>query len=255
MREKIDIDTNIYAVKSFLINFFVPLICLGISIVLGILVIYPSIISLPKLKTDLSKNIELENQLATKVIKLNKLVDFKKVVDEDSAIVSKILVSESMVPQLLTQIDQIATESGLEANKLSYSFNETSTPGSPSGGGTTFVSIALGASGSYSQIQAFLSTLENAARIINVSNFRYTLSESPEKTFLGANFSLNSPYLYVQSNATTDDAINMDITDKKFIDFINKIKLFKYYDITINSEVVNKASQESSSSAKPAATP
>ncbi len=72
--------------------------------------------------------------------------------------------------------------------------------------------------------------VENAARLVIVENFRFSQSQTKDGQKLGINFVLISPYLYVESDAITDDPIDLDIGDGEFLELINKIKNLKHYD-------------------------
>ncbi len=244
--------------KDTVINFIVPIIAGLVCLALAAFVIYPTLKQMPVQKAEYKAKQDLNDQLTVKVQNLKKLLDFKKAVDEDATLVSAALVSEAMVPQLLTQIDQIAKENGLAVTKLSYSFSEAATPEKAT---TTeelnallaapykMVNISLGAKGNYAQLTNFFNSLEGAARLVNVDNFRYTTGSDPAAVYLDFAIALSSPYLYVQSNAVTDDSVNMDVSAPAFRSFMDKIKSLKFYSPTqvdIN-EVLKKVSESSQS--------
>src|SRR3989344_9481370 len=109
--DKKDIKSDLNKLKHALVNFVVPIICLGITLVLFVTIIYPTYNDLPVLKDDLLRKETLSVQLESKLRNLKKLVDFKSAVDEDEKLISDTLVSEPQVPQLLTQIDIIDRKS------------------------------------------------------------------------------------------------------------------------------------------------
>jgi len=240
----INIDTG--RLKENLLNFVVPIVAIAIAIALAIFVIYPSFKKLPLVKADLSSKAGMKQTLSTKLQRLNRLVDFKSVVDEDSGLVNKVLVSEEEVPRLLDQVNQIATNAGMSVTRLSYSYGSSGTSDKNKTKAYSSVSISLGTDTNYEQIILLMQSVENAARFVSVPNFRYSTgtSNTGDKK-LTASFSLDSPYLLVQSNAVTDEAIELDISSQKFIDFINMIKGLKYYEfLNPNIEVVKEESEE-----------
>ncbi len=217
------------SLKELFINFLTPLLCLSGSVVLFLLVIYPAINELPTIKVELQAVQQLRDRLSTKLSVLNKLVDFQAVVSENSVLVDKVLLSEAQVLQLSTQVNKIAGESGIKLTRLSYSYD--SAPGDNSDYKT--VALSMGAEGTYDQLVLFLKTLENASRLINVSNFRFMIGETQSGGFgLTGSFSLASPYISIQSAAVTDDPINLDITSADFVNVMNEVKALKYYEIT-----------------------
>ena len=231
-------------IKSTLVNFIVPLIAIVICLVLTFVVIIPALKKKPILESDLKQKQELTAQLDAKTANLKKLVDFKSVVDENSVLVANALVSEAMVPQLLTQIDKIAKESGLTVSRLSYSLSDSSnaTNATVTKPSYSSITVSLGVSGSYDQLALFFANLENAARLVDVDSFRYTLASSEDTSSLDISIIVASPYLAVESSAVTDDPINLNMSSKDFVTTINEIKKLKVYQVTL--EETAKFTQE-----------
>lgn len=226
-----DLELNFkrQAIKDTLVNFFVPLIALTISLAVGFLVLYPSYKALPLLKAELEQKSTLEQNLDRKLNNLNGLVDFKRAVDENSELVNTVLVSEELVPALLTQIDKIVRASGMEITKLNYSFGGGGSTTKPEDYNT--VSVNLNATGTFQQLVSLLKTFENTARMINVDVARYSRTVDEEKgEVVAATFVLSAPYLFVESTAVTDEPLELDISSAEFIKLINKIKEFQYFD-------------------------
>jgi Tfp pilus assembly protein PilO len=219
------------ALGDTLLNYIVPLVALVLSGLIGVFILVPSYKNLPELEAQLNSKKKLKHDLTMKLENINRLSDFKNVVDENSQLVDRALVSQELVPGLLTQIDKIARDSGFKLSRLNYGLGTTTQTG-VSGDAVTydFVTVNLGVNGSFEQLKTFLRNLENSARIINVDKFRYSLSESEEGESLGVTFVLMSPYLYVESEAVIDEPIDLDISNPDFISLINKIKNLRYYD-------------------------
>lgn len=249
------IDTG--KIKETLLNFVVPLVAFGVTFALFIIVIYPSYKKLPVLKAELTSKTSLKQTLNTKLQRLNRLVDFKTVVEEDSALVDRVLVSEEEVPRLLDQVNQIATDAGMSITRLSYSYGSTGSSDKTEKKAFSSVSVSLGSDANYEQIILLMQSVEKAARFVSVPNFRYATgtSSTGDKT-LNASFSLDSPYLFVQSTAVTDEPLDLDISSQKFIDFINMIKELKYYEfINPNIEVIKEEPEEEEKEEATAETP
>jgi Tfp pilus assembly protein PilO len=241
-KKKPALSFNMAEIKGVILNFVVPLIASGISLALLIIIVFPYFKNLPVIKEDLNRKLQLQRVLTDKITNLNRLVDFKTVVDEDSNLVNQVLVNESEVPRLLDEVNQIATNAGMDITRLSYSFggSGTSDIGEAKQVSYNSVSVALGADSSYEQLVVFMKSIENAARFLSVPNFRYSSNKNDKgETKLGGSFSIDSPYLLVQSSAVTDEPVDLDISSQTFVDFINKIKGLKYYEfLNPNIEVV-----------------
>ena len=226
------VNQNVLALRHALINYIVPIICVAASVLIVMFVLMPSYKELPELEMKLTSSTKLESALRKKLMNLNDLVDFKSVVEENSNLVNKALVSEELVPGLMTQIDRIAKEAGLTVNSLNYGLGSSKSKEAATSTTVTYniVTTNLDTTGSFAQLKTFMSTLEKAARLILIDNYRYSRNETAEGEKLGMNFVLVSPYLYVESNAITDDPIDLDISDEKFRELIGKIKALRYYD-------------------------
>jgi Tfp pilus assembly protein PilO len=265
--EKEVLKNDYTQIKSALLNFIVPIICIGISAALFFVFIFPALKSIPETETKIEASTSLENQLDKKLKNLRKLVDFQSALTENANLVTDVLVSEAQVPQLFTQIDQIAKEAGLTITRLSYSIT---TGGLPTGAldansaqgaaQPTFksVTVTAGVTGTYDQFITFVQNLENSARLVNVSNFRYAVNSDKETGGLDFSVTLESPYMFVQSNAVTDDPVDLDIAGKDFSALIAKIKTMRIYKPTI--EDVNKfanieETKEGTPSQQPTPTP
>ncbi len=240
MANKLDLKIDTSAIRDTIMNFIVPLVCFGLSAVMIFIVIYPSIQKLPQLQADLQNKVTLRTQLESKVVALNKLTDYKSVLEEDLGLVDKILVSDDNVPYLLNQIDQISRGVGLEISKLNYGVGGSTEIDSNTGeSATQYIAVNLGASGNYDQLIKFLKNIENAARLIDVSNYRYGVSTTDDTSaVLSLSFLFYSPYLKVNSNATTDEPISLDLTSPDFIKNINFLKSFTFYQNAVPAENV-----------------
>jgi len=228
-KAKKDMSVNMIMFKEAIINYIVPIVCLASSILIGVLVLMPSYNSIPQLSADLDEKTMLEITLRNKLSNMNRLLDFKGIVEENSELVNKVLVSEELVPGLLTQIDKLARQSGLSVNRLNYGLGSSSSGDGKNKAEYNTVTVNLGTTGSFAQLKTFMESVENAARLVIVDNFRYSISNRDEGNEIAVNFVLISPYLYVESSAVTDGPIDLDIADEDFQILINKIKGMKYY--------------------------
>jgi Tfp pilus assembly protein PilO len=226
-KEKKGIKLDTSKLKDTLLNFIVPLVAFGVVAALFMLIILPSMKALPNLKQELQQKESLRDILAEKSENLKRLVDFKSIVSEDSLLVNKVLVSEEAPLPLQDQVYKMAIDAGLKVTKLSYS---SGGGGKTEGGAYDLVSISLGCEGSYEQLALFMELIENAARFVQVNGFRY--SQAKAKESLSVDMVILAPYLYVSSQAVTDDPIDLDIGSDEFIKFINRLKSLKYYTFT-----------------------
>ncbi len=218
--------------KQTIANFIIPLVALVLSLGLLGLYIYPSLSDIPLLNSELKDRADLSQQLVNKVEKLNNLLDFKQNVDDSNVLVSKALSNEPLVPQLLTQIDQIARESGLAITRMSYALNDTGEV-DPKIGNYQVVAVNISVAGNYNQVVTFLTNLEDSSRVINVATVRFTVDE--ELGTVDTNMVLISPYVEVSAQANTDEPITFDITADDFQQMMERLKNLRHYDITVEN--------------------
>lgn len=234
-KEKSNLNVDVSGLKSALVNFIVPLICIGATIIIGLLFLLPSVKNKPILLEELEQSQTLNSQLQKKKVVLQDLVDFRNIVEENAQLMDSTLVSEASVPELLAQVSIIAQEAGFEVTRLSYSYNDSGssiTSGTaPSVGvsGYSEVTVSLGVRGAYDQLTAFLGSIENAARLVTVQNYRFSRDKDG---ILEVSFTLSSPYLFVQSSAVTDDSITLDMSSPEFVSMLSKIKALRVYKVT-----------------------
>jgi len=234
MESKLDLQFDAGMVKQNLLNFIVPLICVLVSIVIGIFVIYPYFKNAPKVKEEVQQKQQLKQVLEKKVWILKKNAEFKQVLDEGSGLVDKVLVSEANVPQLLDEVYQIATNIGLEVTRLNYSYGDAGPAGGASGAREyKEVVVSLGVNGTYDQLLSLLKDTEVAARVLYIPSVRYSTDDEGK---LSMNFSIVSPFLYVQSTAQTDVPVELDITNPSFLELVNKVKGLRYYEF-LNKDI------------------
>lgn len=228
--------------KETLMGTVLPLLFIAATAGLFFLFTYPKYNEIQPRKDQINQLATKKDTLGKKLTRLNDLVDFKEVMDQNSNLINTALPSEANVPLLLTQVQQIAKENGLEIRNLTYS----------SSGGTSQleankVNINMSAEGSFSQIQSFFYTIEKAARVLEYNTIRFSSANSgrvdgtaTQTSQLEVNLSLSSPYLYVESKATTEDPISIDIRDQAFLSFINKLKEFKTYSTVVDTSNIGK---------------
>lgn len=218
-------------IKQAIANYIIPLIAILLTLGLLGFYIYPSLSDIPLMQEQLQSKQNLAKQLEDKVQKLNSLTDFKQNVDDSQFLIDKALSSEPLVPQLLSQVDIIAREAGLSVQRLSYAVNDSGSDGANAG--YQVVAVNLGTEGTYNQVVTFLRNIEDASRVINVNNIRF--STDADTGIVSATFILVSPYVRVESVASVDEPITFDIADPTFQKRIDSLRNLRHYDISIEN--------------------
>lgn len=214
------------------VNLLIPLVSLLSALLLAIFYIIPSAQNLQAKRDEVTELVKLSENLSQKLKKLNDLVDFKSSVDQNVALIERALPVEPLVPELLTQVDLISRESGLTVTKLSYSLGESADLAPDEG---TYVVVSLGVQGTFVQFKNFLRQLEDGARVVNVKNLRYSIDSTENSNILDISLVLTAPYLSVDSSASTDEPLALDIRDEYFISLVDRIKNLRFYEIGVEN--------------------
>jgi Tfp pilus assembly protein PilO len=212
---------------EFLLNFLIPLVCLGATAFLVLAVALPSRGEIPGLESELERLEMSASKLENKVTVLKSLVDSIETMDLYSVRVDQALISESKVPELLSQVDRMVGESGMSIGGLSYSRGSRTVEED----GYNDVGVALSVEGSFDQLVAFLRRVEQASRLVLIDDFRYSVSSKEGVAGVSASFRLHSPYLAVQSDAVTDEPIDLDVSSESFLEDMETVLNLNHYDI------------------------
>ena len=252
-------EINISAIKDIIVDFVFPIIGLAVTVLLFFVYIKPTYIKVNELKTQFTSQTAVLGVLNTKATALSKMKDFNTVLQENADLVEKLYVSESNVPQLLDQIHQIATNAGMSVDRLNYSYSGATGAAADAISDqrkediSGVVNVAATVTGSYEQMVVFMQEIEKSARIAYVTTFRFGEDSSTQQTGLvNVNVNVDSPYMYVQSVAVTDDPITLDITSPAFVAFINSIKDYRYYEF-LNPDIAESEVVETTETSVPAA--
>jgi Tfp pilus assembly protein PilO len=252
-------EINLSAIKDVIVDFVFPIIGLGITAALFFVYIKPTYAKVNELKQQVTEQTAVLEVLNTKAAALTKMKDFNTVLEENAGLVERLYVSESNVPQLLDQVHQIATNAGMSVDRLNYSYSGATTGANADATSdqrkediSGVVNVAATITGSYEQMVVFMQEIEKAARIAYVTTFRFGKdSNISADTLINVNVNVDSPYMYVQSIAVTDDPITLDITSPAFVEFMNSVKDYKYYEF-LNPDIVTTEEVETTEVAAPA---
>jgi Tfp pilus assembly protein PilO len=165
--------------------------------------------------------------------KLAGILSEAKTIATNVEVAQQALPTEDAVPALITQLEQMAKESGVGVQHLG--FGEGKVAGSPvAEEGTETVSapsemrtISLTAvvDGSYGALQTFFRNLENVSRVVNVTNFRFSpVQKKEEETSLSITLGLEAFYLPKAEGAAAEAPLTLDTGSKEYIELIKKVK-------------------------------
>jgi len=165
--------------------------------------------------------------------KLSEILSEIKTVESNLEVVQQALPVEDDVPALLTQLEQVAKQSGVGVQHLG--FGEGAKPSdeaeeAESKGGIKTISLTAVVDGSYSALQTFLRNLEDTSRVINVTNFRFSPAQKKEEgATLSVTLGLEAFYLAGVESVAAEVPLTLDTGSKDYIELIRKVKALRVY--------------------------
>ena len=166
--------------------------------------------------------------------KLSGILSEVKTIESNLEVAQQALPVEDDVPTLITQLEQVAKQSGVGVQHLGFGEGKSATKegeedAGPSGRVKT-ISLTAVVDGSYSALQTFLRNLENTSRVINVTNFRFSPAQKKEEEVsLSITLGLEAFYLAAAETVSAEVPLTLDTTSKEYIDLVRKVKALRVY--------------------------
>jgi len=229
-----------------LVNFVVPIILVAISAGALILYVFPTFKNLSNLKTQAGDASKEVSNLQAKVDQLKYLEGNRKLVVQDLVKMSWALEERDKVPELTEQVRVMSADSGVIFISLDYAnankgdvstAKDTSKSRSSKSSASDAdlyreekVNATVGIS-SVSSITRFLHTTENSIRLFRVESLRISASKQGNR----ASLVMASPYLNPTFSAYSDTSSPIDLSDKSYRGFMERLDTFKNYAQSIDA--------------------
>lgn len=214
--------------KEFILENLKVFVGMGGSLALFLIVIMPSFTSIPGLY---SSNKEADGKLAllkTRLGKIDSLVASQQSVRSSVVLADKALPSKDDVPELLNQVQSLATSSAVSLKSLQFSGISKAAEGN-----FNKISVQAAMEGSYGNIVSMLSNFENTSRIINLGSLSFDSSKGGES--LEVTLGLISYYL--ESDPRKVVNANLDLTSKNInstLEYLKKLKPYESQRVEVN---------------------
>jgi len=155
--------------------------------------------------------------------KLGKILSEVKMVAGDLEMVRTALPAGDDVPTLITELEQVAKESGVSVQHLGFGEGKKET----AEGKITLTAVV---SGSYSALQTFLQNLETISRVVNVTNFRFSPTQKTEgEPSLSITLGLEAFYLVGAETASSEAPLTLDTSSSEYLEVMKKVKELRVY--------------------------
>jgi len=218
--------------RAYLVPFISGVLCL----ILGLLVIKPSISNISLL---LNSKKSLEAELASLTgynDSLKSYTAYFSDIQGNYQVLEQAIPLDDDIPFLMTQVQQIASSSGVLVNSLQYSGGSKSSLEDTKAVNSSAVSygrvrLAISGAGSPATFLSFCQNIEKASRLLDIDTFRYSYSQ--EDNSVSFNLGLVSYYL-PPSKAAKDFAVSqisaLDLKSPEVKEILEEVKSLKYYD-------------------------
>ena len=163
--------------------------------------------------------------------KLSEILSEAKTIEGNLEVAQKALPVEDAVPTLITQLEQVAKQSGVGVQHLGFGGGEGDEEAEASRSEVKTISLTTVVDGSYSALQTFLRNLENTSRVVNVTNFRFSPAQEKEgeESALSVTLGLEAFYLADTESVSAEVPLTLDTSSKEYIDLIRKVKALRIY--------------------------
>lgn len=198
----------------------------------------PSLQRLPEAQKRLKAEQQKLAGLKVKNVKLAELLSRQDVLKADLSVVDMAIPDKESVPELLAQIEKIASESGVSVRSLHFGLRAASpatTKGAVPEKGFGRVYLQSEAEGPYANLQTFLGALEKAVRIVDVESLRFNQEVVRETTRLRATLGLVSFFVEKEKGLTGESPVTLDLGDTKLLKVMDILKTMRLYKVEVVS--------------------
>lgn len=202
--------------KDFILENTKILVGLGGAVLLAVAVIFPTASAIPSVY---QSNLKQKTDLAainTRFKKINSMLSAQQAIKSSVILADRALPSKDDIPNLMNQIQAIATSSGVTLNSLQFNGITKSDDG-----GYKKINMQAVLDGNFSNFLSMLANLETTSRLIDVS----TLSFDSQKSagHLTASLGLVSYFVDSDSKRSTSSIDFSSSTITSTLDYLKKL--------------------------------
>jgi len=181
-------------------RFILPLVFVLSATAIFLLVGLPSFKKLDLLKAEKASTEQKLLSLETRRKNLEKVSSVAGSLEDNLNLVNKALPEDNRIPALLSQIQQISSESGVELSSLQYSgsyknkTSDVSKDGEKSENDTKIL-VQASVGGDYKQVTTFFKALESARRILSFENVKLSADSKDDLSTFQVSLGLSGYYM------------------------------------------------------------
>lgn len=221
--------------KSFIIENAKIVFGLGGTLLILLVVLLPSVLNIPQTYRDLGQQKKELQVVSQHLRNINDLVDLQQSLKSSLVLIDAALPSKEEVPNLMIQVQSIATESGITLKAVQFG-------GIAKVEGSAHKKITLQTvlEGSFASLSSLLKSLENSSRIIDVESLNFDSRKGEDN--LSAAFGLSAYFLPEEGNKKNSGEVSpASLSSKTGLATLDYLKNLRIYEPQAVSTSVGKS--------------
>lgn len=204
------------------------------SLLVFLIIFLPTVIRLPENFQRVGQEKEKLVLVSERLKIINNLVSLQQSLKSSLSLADKALPSREEVPILMTQIQALATESGVLLKTLQFGGISKATEA-----GHKKISLQAMLEGSYVNLTSFLKNLEKTSRIIDVETVSFDSRKNQEN--LSASLGLSAYFLEKETTKIGPTGVALTFTSQSGLETLNYLKTLRVYEPQTEPATVGKS--------------
>lgn len=209
----------------------VPIVSVGVSVLLVLLVVVPGIRDIQEAREEKLEKEETLRALEEKSALLSRYAAQSQRLDSALGVVRHAIPLEDEVPEVMTQLQDMADISGVTVSNLTYR------SGSGEEAEVETVGMNFGFDGSFSNIKGLFELMENASRIVVADQFNLRVQEEAS---MSASLSLESFFMTAPTKASAEDPLEDVFSSDKVNKALDQVRDLDVYEVGVQQGQVGK---------------
>lgn len=229
---KKDIKDVSSRLRTALAELIVPIACVGSALLLILFVIRPGIGKIREGREEKEEREALLAQLEAKSRVLSKYSAQIDQLDSELNLVRNAVPQEEKIPELMTQLQEMANEATVSTSALQYGGSKEGKEEE-----TQTVRLQMTVEGEYGQVEDLFELFENASRIVMIDQFGL---KTQQEASMSANIGISSFYFEAPNKANIEEPIEREFSSPEFRAIIDRIENLDYYEVKVEQGDVGK---------------
>ncbi len=212
-------------------DLIVPIVSVGISVLLVFLVIVPGIRDIQEAREEKVEKEVVLRELEEKRALLSRYASQSQRVDSALEVVRHAIPLEDEVPEVMTQLQDMADISRVVVSNLTYR------SGSKEEEDLKTVEMNFGFDGDFSNVKGLFELMENASRIVVADQFNLKVQEEAS---MSASLSLKSFFMPAPTKAKVEEPLEDIFSSNNFNEALDSVRDLDVYEVEVQEGQVGK---------------